>query len=212
MTQKMYNRNFELYLKRYTALIFKMKDIIYIVQPAELIGTKRYKIGRSSQPDLTRCKKGYKKGTDFICVMSCIESELLENKIKECFNKKFKLIAGREYYEGNENSMINEFLLLVLAHRKQCNKGYDVDEEETIKDKVSTCEHNKKKIYQTKPKISQNKQNLINRMKKLTLSQLREIADINDIYGCKTKSKQFVIDKLMDMMTQKDLNECIMNL
>jgi hypothetical protein len=234
----------------------KMNDTIYLIQPAELIGTNRYKIGRSSQTDLARCKKGYKKGTEFICIMSCMESEILENKIKAHFNKTFKLIAGREYYEGDENSILNEFLSLTLAHRSQRNQGHlngscklitnsKYYEEEEIKETKNTainklissihqqqgryklCNRNKllqkkihnpkpklpqKKICKRKPTISQNKAALIKKMKILTLPQLREIADDNDIYGCKTTPKQVVINKLMDNMTQKDLNESIKNL
>ncbi len=35
------------------------KGIIYLVQPTELIGTSRYKIGCSAKNDLERCKTGY---------------------------------------------------------------------------------------------------------------------------------------------------------
>lgn len=37
------------------------KGIIYFIQPAEIVGTNRYKIGCSKNPDLNRCNKGYKK-------------------------------------------------------------------------------------------------------------------------------------------------------
>ncbi len=36
--------------------------IIYMVQPAELVGTPRYKIGCSEKKTLDRCRNGYKKG------------------------------------------------------------------------------------------------------------------------------------------------------
>ena len=42
------------------------KGTIYLIQPAELVGTERYKIGCSAKNDLERCKKGYKKGTRFM--------------------------------------------------------------------------------------------------------------------------------------------------
>jgi hypothetical protein len=35
------------------------KGIIYLIQPAELIGTNRYKIGMSNKLNLDRCKTGY---------------------------------------------------------------------------------------------------------------------------------------------------------
>mgnify|MGYP006090550431 CR=1 FL=1 len=44
----------------------KMEGIIYLIQPAELVGTNRYKIGCSKKPNLDRVKKGYKKGTRYL--------------------------------------------------------------------------------------------------------------------------------------------------
>ena len=35
--------------------------IIYLIQPKELIGTNRYKIGCSKKDDNSRLKNGYKK-------------------------------------------------------------------------------------------------------------------------------------------------------
>ena len=37
--------------------------IIYLLQPAELVGTDRFKFGCSTNNNLDRCKNGYKKGT-----------------------------------------------------------------------------------------------------------------------------------------------------
>jgi hypothetical protein len=41
--------------------------------------------------------------------MECINPFDLEKNIKKIFNEKFKLIAGYEYFEGNEEIMKNEF-------------------------------------------------------------------------------------------------------
>lgn len=93
------------------------KGTIYLIQPCELIGTSRFKIGCSKNPDLERCKNGYKKGTRYICIMECNNPFLLENKIKEIFNSKFKLIAGNEYYEGNENDIYKLFIEIINEHK-----------------------------------------------------------------------------------------------
>ncbi len=69
--------------------------IIYLVQPAELVGTSRYKIGCSGNTTLNRIKNGYKSGTRYISIFECEEPFKLENEIKKIFNKKFKLIAGQ---------------------------------------------------------------------------------------------------------------------
>jgi len=93
------------------------KGIIYLIQPAELINTNRYKIGCTKTPNLERCYKGYKKGSRYICIMECIDPLILENKIKEIFNDKFKLIAGNEYYEGDENEMYKLFIETINKYR-----------------------------------------------------------------------------------------------
>ena len=92
------------------------KGIIYLLQPAELIGTNRYKIGFSGRTDLRRCKKGYLSNSKCLCVMYCNEPYKLERKIKDEFKKKFKLVAGKEYFEGNETEMFNEFTHLHKLH------------------------------------------------------------------------------------------------
>jgi hypothetical protein len=88
------------------------KGIIYLIQPAELFDTQRYKIGCSKNTELERVKKGYKKGTRYILIMKCHDPYVVENNIKKIFNEKFKLIAGCEYFEGNEEIMKEEFLKL----------------------------------------------------------------------------------------------------
>lgn len=74
------------------------KGIIYLVQPATLIGTNRYKIGCSEQQDLKRILS-YGKGTRYLVIEENNDIRSLEKKIKKIFKKKFKLIAGCEYFE-----------------------------------------------------------------------------------------------------------------
>jgi hypothetical protein len=95
--------------------------LIYLIQPSELVGTERYKIGMSNNSDLVRCKNGYKKGSRYICIMECIDPLILEEHIKKLFNENFKLIAGKEYYEGNETEMLNKFITLVNEYKKDMN-------------------------------------------------------------------------------------------
>ena len=79
--------------------------MIYLVQPCELVSTKRYKIGMSNKNTLDRVNKGYKKGTRYLNIQEVKNPISVENKLKKIFNKKFKLIAGKEYFEGNEEEM-----------------------------------------------------------------------------------------------------------
>ena len=90
--------------------------IIYLVVPRELIGSKTYKIGCSKEPSLKRCNNGYKKGTRYLCIMECEHPNILEKTIINTFNKKFKLIRGREYFGGDERQIIWEFMKIVNEH------------------------------------------------------------------------------------------------
>ena len=92
--------------------------IIYLIQPCELIGTKRYKIGCSSKNNLDRCINGYTKGSRYIYIMECSNPFILKNKIKKNFINKFKLIAGNEYFEGDEDDIIDEFIKEFNDHKK----------------------------------------------------------------------------------------------
>ena len=87
--------------------------IIYLVQPAELVGTMRFKVGMSKSPTLDRVKKGYRKGTRYLYIMEIkglMHLEYLEKDIKNLFKKEFKLIAGTEYFEGYEPHIKSTFL------------------------------------------------------------------------------------------------------
>lgn len=113
------------------------KGIIYLIQPCELIGTSRYKIGCSKNPDLERCKNGYKKGSRYICIMECDNPIILENKIKEDFDNKFKLIAGNEYYEGNEDEIYKSFIDIINEHKNKL-KSNRINEDEDFDEKIKT--------------------------------------------------------------------------
>jgi arsenate reductase-like glutaredoxin family protein len=104
------------------------KGIIYLVQPAELVGTNRYKVGYSGKPNLDRVKKGYKKGTRYLYIGECARSKELENKIKAIFNEKFTLIAGYEYFEGDEYEVLETFCREVWDHMKLCYEDESDDD------------------------------------------------------------------------------------
>jgi hypothetical protein len=95
----------------------KSRGIIYMIQPAELIGSNKYKIGHSKSPKLNRCIKAYYASSRFISINECNNPLILEKKIINEFNKLFKLTAGREIFEGNENLMYITYLKLLNAHK-----------------------------------------------------------------------------------------------
>lgn len=116
-----------------------LKGIIYFIQPAELVGTDRYKIGCSKSPDLKRCNEGYRKGSRYICIMECNNPFVLEKKIKDEFNKLFKLVAGTEYFIGDETMMKQTFLKII--------EKYDNSSESIIFDELETSDFDNKSSY-----------------------------------------------------------------
>tara|TARA_B110000495_G_C22801838_1_gene468400 strand:+ start:543 stop:746 length:204 start_codon:yes stop_codon:yes gene_type:complete len=59
-----------------------MSGIIYLVQPCELVGTNRYKIGMSSKTTLDRVIKGYRKGTRYLNIQEVEYPLELEKKLR----------------------------------------------------------------------------------------------------------------------------------
>ena len=85
------------------------KGIVYFIQPHELVGTDRYKVGCSSNNSLERLKS-YRKGTRIIAVLDSYNPFQLEKIIKSEFNNTFTLISGTEFFRGNESDMKRAFI------------------------------------------------------------------------------------------------------
>jgi hypothetical protein len=85
------------------------KGIVYFIQPHELVGTDRYKVGCSSNNSLERLKS-YRKGTRIIAVLDSYNPFQLEKIIKSEFNNTFTLISGTEFFIGNESDMKKTFI------------------------------------------------------------------------------------------------------
>ena len=97
----------------YEHFMINDKGLLYLIQPAELVGTQRYKIGYSKNNDMTKFRKDYKKGSRFLDIYEYDRSPLLVREIRNNFNNKFKLVAGRTYYEGNENDIKKNFNAII---------------------------------------------------------------------------------------------------
>ena len=95
-----------------------MTGIVYLIQPSELVGTDRYKIGCSNSPTLKRCQTGYRNGTRYICIMECDEPMKVETELKKAFGDRFKLIAGTEFFQGDEFEMLNLFFQIVSENKR----------------------------------------------------------------------------------------------
>jgi len=110
---------------------------VYLVQPAILKNTNRYKIGMSSLDDLSRVRS-YKKGTRYLYIGECADAYKVEKKIISAFKSNYTLIGGKEYFEvDDELAMLNLFVSIVMNHKN------GVDSPPKVKSpKVKSPEHN----------------------------------------------------------------------
>lgn len=79
--------------------------IVYLIQPIELVGTDRYKIGCSTKSDLSRITTGYNKGTIPNLVEVVDDPYFVETLLKQAFAERFTLIGGREFFSGDIHQM-----------------------------------------------------------------------------------------------------------
>lgn len=91
---------------------------IYLLQPAELVGTDRYKIGISSKDNLNRLRS-YGNGTRYMFLLECDDFFRVENRLKKAFNdcKDIKLIKGFEYFEGKQEIIMKIFFKVVYEDK-----------------------------------------------------------------------------------------------
>lgn len=89
---------------------------VYLVQPATLVGTNRYKVGMSSKNDLNRVKS-YGSGTRYLCIFEQDDAVNMERKLLKVFRSKFNLIAGKEYFivDIPEADMVTLFISIVMG-------------------------------------------------------------------------------------------------
>lgn len=88
--------------------------IVYLIQPAELVGTDRAKVGCSEKSDLSRVLQ-YKKGTKPLGIFYTEHPFTLERAIITIFNSHFTKIAGNEYFMGNIDEMRKIFVQQIHA-------------------------------------------------------------------------------------------------
>jgi hypothetical protein len=117
---------------------------IYLLQPAELVGTDRYKIGISSKSNLNRLRS-YGLGTRYMFFMECENYMFIEDKLKESFKKcgYLKCIKGREYYQGEESVVMKEFLTIVFRYNIESYIG-DTEKSDSLSElELKECQEKK---------------------------------------------------------------------
>ena len=88
--------------------------LLYMVQPTELVGTNRFKIGRSKKNSFKRLHS-YRKGTRIILTASCENHKEVEDELIEAFKREFTLVAGNEYFHGREEDMVSLFKIVIAG-------------------------------------------------------------------------------------------------
>jgi len=109
-----------------------IRGIIYLIQPAILVGTNKYKLGCSRSSTLNRCIKGYSKGSRYISIHECNDSLIVEKILIKKFKLLFKLVAGNEYFEGDESEMIMVIVKTIIKYKKIYNLKNDSLENDTL--------------------------------------------------------------------------------
>jgi hypothetical protein len=88
-----------------------MYNYLYLIQDKNDIGTNIYKIGKTTQlPD--KRFKGYVEGSYPLCIFKVDDCDQRENDLKKIFREKYTLERGYEYFKGNINNMIQDFVYL----------------------------------------------------------------------------------------------------
>lgn len=87
---------------------------VYLVQPAVLRGTNRYKIGMSMLDNMSRFK-AYGSNTRIMITIECKHTASIEKSLIAKFNEYYDCIAGNEYFEVNDESkMVSLFVDTVM--------------------------------------------------------------------------------------------------
>ena len=93
-----------------------MSQYVYLFHTRELFNSNQpiYKIGKTTKPNFTRFSN-YPKGSVMLFQSACLNCHELEKEIIKLFTSKYvrKTYFGREYFEGNQRSMIGDLCDIV---------------------------------------------------------------------------------------------------
>jgi hypothetical protein len=81
------------------------EGLIYLIQPTELIGTGRYKIGYSRFPSIKRLKSGYAVDTIIYLAAACPNAKDVETVLLRKFRLEFERVGQGEYFKGDVYKM-----------------------------------------------------------------------------------------------------------
>lgn len=117
----------------YNSYIIYM-NYIYLIQPRSSIEANLnvYKIGKTTRNVIKRLDE-YEKGSELCFARKVVNCDLIETIIIKHLKTKFinRTDFGREYFEGNENEIMNEIYMC-------CNKNNNITSIRPIDDKIVT--------------------------------------------------------------------------
>lgn len=161
---------------------------IYLIHIREFIKSKEnvLKMGRSDNLD-NRVRQ-YPKGSNILFMMKCKDSILCEQYLLNLFNIKFthKSEYGKEFFEGNEDEMIDE----IYKYLHNYNKNYKKKELEDLKilEELKDLDNIENNIVN----------NIIEKPKEKSNQKSKEKANYKSIQKPKYKIKDKLKDKLND--------------
>jgi len=116
------------------------KKIVYFIQPSELDGTNKYKIGVSN--NFENFYNRYGIGSTWISINEVSDSTIVKKMLRKIFNDKFVRVQGYKYFMGNCNEMLKEYNTIVMPYvleKLEVDNGSDIVEinkEQTVENTV----------------------------------------------------------------------------
>jgi hypothetical protein len=91
---------------------------VYLIQPAELKDTNRYRIGYTSSRNVLDISRGSMKHSQLICALHCANPKQIGAMIVKDFQKRFIILTGRKYFIGEIGRVYPFFLSCFDKHFK----------------------------------------------------------------------------------------------
>lgn len=109
----------------------KELNYIYLLQDKQYYGSNVFKIGMTRRKNLTRFNE-YEKGSQLLLQKCCEDCVAMEKIIIGIFKNMFKLVRGREWFEGDYKYMMsiietviqNEKTKKIKSNNKKCKKNF----------------------------------------------------------------------------------------
>lgn len=154
---------------------------IYLLREREFIktGENVYKIGKSKQEFPKRFNQ-YPEGTELIFTLRVKDIDLFELQMIDLFNKLFKKMRGKEYFEGDPDEMINLIVCYFNINNNNNKKKTDeekIKEEEQIKQKMKEedeKEEQTQRLKEEKERLKEEKKEKQKLEEKIEKERLKE--------------------------------------